>query len=155
MIEGEIIVRGPIGVRHIACINRLTDLLGHRFRGKAIVSVQNPVRLGERSEPEPDLVLLAYREDFYAARMPGAADVLLLIEVADATVPYDRNVKRPLYARAAISDYWLINLVDDVIEVHRQPEGERYREMVKRYKGDEITAVAFPGASFPVADLIP
>jgi Uma2 family endonuclease len=64
-------------------------------------------------------------------------------------------VKRPLYARAAIPDYWLINLVDDVIEVHRQPEGEGYREMVKRYKGDEITAVAFPDISFPVADLVP
>lgn len=154
LVEGEIIAMSPIGVRHMACVNLLTDVFNYHFRGAAIVSVQNAVRLNNQSEPEPDVVLLKYRDDYYAQQMPTAVDVLLLVEVADSTVPYDRSVKRPLYARAGITEYWLINLVDNSIEIHRQPQDGVYQEMRTYYKDDVVTAVAFSDTEFKVTDLI-
>lgn len=154
LIEGDIVAMSPIGVRHMASVNRLNDRLGRRFRGKAIVSVQNAIRLSDQSEPIPDIVLLRYRDDFYAHQMPTADDVLLLIEVADSTVRYDRRVKQSLYARAGIPEYWLMNLVDNAIEVHRRPENGIYTEVFTRYRGEMIAAVAFPDTEFQVQDLI-
>lgn len=154
LIEGGIIRMSPIGVRHMGCVNTVNEEFVPRFRGKAIVSIQNPVRLNDLSEPVPDIVLLKYRSDRYRRHMPTAEDVLLLIEVADSTIPYDRRVKRPLYAQAGIPEYWLMNLVDNVIEVHRRPEGDSYTEMFTVYQGDVIAAEAFPEIEFEVGALI-
>jgi Uma2 family endonuclease len=154
LIEGDIVAMSPIGVRHMAIVNRLNDRLGRRLRDKAIISVQNAIRLSENSEPVPDVVVLHYRDDFYADEMPTADDVLLLIEVADSTVRYDRRVKRSLYANACIPEYWLMNLVDNAIEVHRRPENGVYTELFTRYREEMISAVAFPEIEFKVGDLI-
>ncbi|VAW32066.1 COG1355, Predicted dioxygenase [hydrothermal vent metagenome] len=154
LIKGEVVAMSPIGVRHAACVNRLTSLFAIQFEGKAVLSIQNSVRLDEQSEPVPDVVLFKYREDFYSQQVATAADVLLLIEVSDSTLPYDRNVKRPLYAQANITEYWLINLVDNSVEVHRQPEDGAFTETFIRYRDDEITAVAFPNVAFQVTDLL-
>lgn len=154
LIQGEIIAMSPIGVRHAACVTRLTDLFTFHFRGQANVSVQNPVRLDEMSEPEPDMMLLNYREDYYAKEAPSGNDVLLLIEVSDATIAYDRTIKLPLYARANIPEVWIINLVDNVIEIYRTPKGNRYTETRKAYWEDAITAVAFPDIQFTTKELI-
>lgn len=154
LIEGEIIAMSPIGVRHMAAINRLNYKLGRRFRDKAVVSVQNAIRLDDQSEPVPDIVLLPYRDDFYADEMPTADDVLLLTEVSDSTLPYDRRVKRPLYARAGVPEYWLVNLVDNTIEVHRRPENGTYTEVFTRYRNELIAAVAFPDQEFKVSELV-
>jgi Uma2 family endonuclease len=154
LLEGDIVPMSPVGIRHMACVNRLNDLFTHRLRRKAIVSVQNPVRLGDESEPQPDIALLKYQKDYYARQMPTAADVLLIIEVADSTMPFDRKVKHALYARALIPEYWIVNLIDNQIEVYRQPENGRYaQKLVVNYDG-VVTAVAFPNTPFPVTDLI-
>ncbi len=103
LIEGEIVEMAPIGSRHAACVARLTALLS-RVQDRAILWVQNPIRLGEHSEPQPDVALLSLRPDFYAQAHPGPQDVLLLVEVAETSPGDDREVKLFLYARAAISE---------------------------------------------------
>src|SRR2546425_8555611 len=97
LIEGEIIAMSPIGDPHIICVNRLTWLLGELVRGIGILSVQNPIRLGARSAPQPDITIFKFREDFYAGSPPTPADILLVVEVADTSLDYDRRVKMPLY----------------------------------------------------------
>ena len=100
LVEGEIIDMAPIGSRHAACVNRLSQLLIPRLGERAILRVHGPVRLSDLSEPQPDIAVLAPRDDFYAGGHPGPADVLLVVEVAE-TVGWDRDVKMPLYGRAA------------------------------------------------------
>lgn len=153
LIEGELLTMSPVGLRHVACVNRINKLFGDLFGGRAIVSVQNPVKLGEYSEPQPDLLLLKYRDDFYADVAPAIEDVLVCVEVSDTTIAYDRRVKRRLYARAGISEYWLVNLVDNGVEVHRQPEGDEYRQLFRRYRQEQVTVAAFPEQEFLVGDL--
>lgn len=154
LIEGEIIAMSPIGVRHAACVKRLNDLFSLHFRGEAIISVQDPIKLSRYSEPEPDVALLRYRADYYAEKTPEAADVLLIVEVADTTVAFDRQVKEGLYARAGIQEYWIVNLVDSVIEVYRQPADGTYKEHFQVQQGETVTAVAFPTTTFTRDDLI-
>src|SRR2546423_8636468 len=121
LIEGEIVEMNPIGSRHAACVGRLTEFLGRLVGGEAIVWVQNPVQVNDYSEPLPDVTLLKRRVDFYAQANPGAADVLLIIEVSDTTLEYDRQVKLPLYARARIPEVWIVNTPEDTIEVYARP----------------------------------
>jgi Uma2 family endonuclease len=102
LIEGEVIRMSPIGSRHAACVARLTKLFSRLAGDGAIVWVQNPVRLNDFSEPQPDVALLKPRADFYAGAHPAAADVLLIVEVSDTTIGYDRQVKVPLYARGGM-----------------------------------------------------
>jgi Uma2 family endonuclease len=126
LIEGEIIDMAPIGTGHWSVVSRLTDIFASALHGKAIVSVQSSLRLGDFSEPEPDLAVFKYRADFYAERHPTAADTLLVIEVADTTAPYDRNVKVPLYAKHGVPEVWIIDLEASIVRFYRRPEGERY-----------------------------
>lgn len=127
LINGEIVEMSPIGSKHLACVNRLNALLTAILGSNAIVSVQNPVVTGELSAPEPDISILRYRSDFYASKLPHAEDVLLLIEVADSSLEYDRSVKRPLYAQSGIPEYWLVNLEKDEIEAFWEPAGDHYK----------------------------
>ena len=154
LIQGEIIAMSPIGVRHAACVTRLTDLFTLHFRGQANVSVQNPLRLDEMSEPEPDVMLLKYREDYYAQETPSGDDVLLLVEVSDASLAYDKAVKLPLYARANIPEVWIVNLVDNVIEIFRAPKDDQYTDTRKAYLNDAVTAVSLPDVQFTTKELI-
>ena len=154
LVQGEVITMSPVGVKHIACVNRLNELLTIHFRGRTVVSVQNPVRLDDLSEPQPDIVLLDYRDDFYASRAAMAEDVLLVIEVSDSTLAYDRQIKRPLYAKSGIPEYWLVNLIDNTIEVYRKPEAGNYRERFVIDKEGSISAINFPDVTFLVGDLI-
>jgi Uncharacterized protein conserved in cyanobacteria len=142
LIEGEIVEMSPIGSRHAACVGRLTEILGQLAAGKAILWVQNPVLIDEYSEPLPDVALLKRREDFYAEGHPTASDVLLLIEVADTSVEYDRNIKLPLYAKAGISEVWLVNLPQETIEIYRQPLDKTYREVRLVKRGESLEAEA-------------
>lgn len=135
LIEGEIIDMTPIGSAHASRVSRLADLFTSALHGVAIVAVQNPVRLGARSEPQPDLAVLRYREDFYAAAHPAPADIILLVEVADTTARFDREVKVPLYARHGISEVWLLDLEGGVMEVCRAPQGGVYGEITTHRNG--------------------
>jgi len=135
-IEGELVLNLPVGSRHAACVNRLTHLLMQRVRGQAIVSVQNPIRLSERSEPQPDLALLRPRADFYAAEHPGPGDVLRIVEGAETSVEYDPHGKIPLYARHGIPEVWPIDWAKGQITIHKNPRGKRYARIENPKKGD-------------------
>ncbi len=126
LIEGRIVDMTPIGTRHSACVNRLNTIFAQKLQGQSIVSIQNPIQLAEQSEPEPDIVLLKYLEDFYSDELPESEDVLLLIEVADSSLDYDRNTKIPLYAKAGILEVWLVDLLENCIEIYMSPYAEGY-----------------------------
>src|SRR5919199_3640667 len=127
LIDGEVLEMSPIGRRHVACVLRLERLFGERFRDVALVSSQNPVALPPYDEPQPDVALLALRTDFYASALPGAADVRLLVEVADRSARYDRDVKVPRYAQAGIREVWLVDLEHDRLLAYRDPAGDGYQ----------------------------
>ncbi|MDT7688490.1 MAG: hypothetical protein QOE46_1249 [Acidobacteriota bacterium] len=142
LVEGEIIEMNPIGSRHAACVGRLTELLGNSARDVAIVWVQNPVQVNDYSEPLPDVALLKRRDDFYSQANPGPSDVLLVVEVADSSVGYDREVKVPLYARAGIPEVWLVNLPEDVVEIYAGLSEGTYREVRLVKRGDNLTSTS-------------
>jgi len=153
LIEGEIIEMSPIGSAHLASVNRLNHLLVALAGALAQVSVQNPVHLA-RSEPQPDIVLLRPRPDFYAEALPGPSDVLLLIEVSDTTADYDRSVKIPLCGRSGILERWLIDLIDNVIVVHLGPFTSGYRIKQTYGLGEHIPLATLPGFSVAADDIL-
>jgi Uma2 family endonuclease len=128
LIEGEIVEMSPIGSRHAACVKLLSRILNKQVADNGIVSTQDPIRLSDFSEPQPDIAVLRFREDYYRDGHPGPNDVLLVIEVADTTIDYDRRVKMPLYARAGIAEALIFNLPEDQLECFSQPEADVYRE---------------------------
>ena len=128
LIEGEIIDMAPIGSGHSAIVKRLKRWFELTVDHYAIVSVQDPIRLNWQNEPQPDIALLRYREDFYRHAHPGPDDVLLIVEVADTSARYDREIKLPLYARNGIPEVWIVDLRERRVDIHRQPEGSSYRE---------------------------
>jgi len=154
LIEGEIIEMSPIGSAHASRVKRLIQLLSRRLGHKAIVQVQDPVVLSALSEPQPDVALLRPRTDFYAARHPRPADVLLIVEVADRSRVFDRTVKAPLYARAGIRELWIVDLTDEVVEVYRRPLRGAYREVEQLRRGQRLTIAAFPQLVLRVADVL-
>ena len=138
LIEGEIVMMTPIGRRHAACVDRLTNLLAGLLGDRAIVRVQNPIRLSDDTEPEPDVSLLHPREDFYAETEPGAEDVFLVIEVADASLAFDRQVKLPLYAKAGVPEVWIVDLGARTITVFASPSADGYEERRTHGPGETI-----------------
>jgi Uma2 family endonuclease len=154
LIDGEIIDMAPIGELHFGHVNRFNAVFSRRFVDRAVVHIQNPVRLGSHREPQPDVVLLKYREDYYQARMPTPEDVLLLVEVADSSLDYDRHTKIPLYSEAGILEYWIVNLVEDHILVYRNPGPAGYGVVQVLRRGDTICPLAFPDVEIAVSDLL-
>lgn len=154
LIEGEIVEMSPVGSRHAACVKRLLRLLDRRVGDRGIVGAQDPIRLGEHSEPQPDLVLLRPRPDFYAAAHPGPEDVLLLVGVAETSGGYDRDVKVPLYAKAGIPEVWLVDLGEDRVEAYREPSPQGYRWVRHFRRGDRLAAEAFPELEVAVEDIL-
>ena len=130
LIEGEIIEMAAIGNRHMFFVNQLNDILVPQVGSLATISVQNPVRLGDLSEPQPDLVILKGRPRDYRHQSATVPDVLLLIEVADSTMRYDKQIKVPLYARYGIVETWLFDLEHQVVEVfYRDPQTTGYAQL--------------------------
>jgi Uma2 family endonuclease len=154
LIEGEILTMVPIGPEHAASVDRLNRLWASRLVDRAIVRVQNPVRISPASELQPDLALLRPRPDFYRKSHPEAADVLLLIEVADTTVEADRRVKIPLYAKAGIPESWLLDLPGNRVELFRQPGTDGYQHARLHSRGQFLTPEAFPDIILTVDDLL-
>jgi Uma2 family endonuclease len=153
LLEGEIVEMSPVGVRHVACVNRANALFGKYFGDRVIVSVQNPVQLSEYTEPQPDLVMLKPRKDYYAGKKISWEDALLVIEVSDTTIRRDRY-KLSLYAKAGVSEFWIEDLRRDTIFVYRDPGLGAYRTSLEFRRGDRISLPAFPDVSFAVEDLI-
>ena len=129
LIDGEIIHRMTIGSRHASIVRRLEKSLERNFGDFVMVSGQNPIHIDEHNEPEPDIALLKPREDFYAEKHPAPDDVLLVIEVSDSTLEYDRETKKNLFAEAGIKEFWLINLRDNTIETYSDPSKGIYYQM--------------------------
>lgn len=153
LLDGELIEKMTIGSKHAACVRQLIALFT-RAALPVIVDAQNPVQLGERSEPEPDVMLLKPRTDYYAARKPVAADVLLLIEVADTSLAFDRSVKLPLYAEAGIEEVWILNLHDDVLEVYTAPQGNAYSQSRNAKRGELIALKQVEGCTLNITDIL-
>ena len=144
LIDGDVIDMAPIGEDHAATVNGLNEKLVLAFAGRAVVSVQNPVRLDRFNEPEPDFAVCRLRADRYRAGHPGAPDVLLLIEVADSSLRFDRTVKLPLYARAGIAEVCIVDLQRRAVDVHRGPEGGSYAEVTTHGPADRIALALAP-----------
>ncbi len=154
LIEGEIIEMSPISPEHAAHVKRLNKLFARTLGERALIGVQDPIGLGERSEPQPDLALLRPRPDDYASAHPGPDDVLLVVEVAETSVDYDRNVKMPLYARVGIPEAWLVALADKWIEVYQEPSPVGYLSMRRVLPGASLASQAFPDAAVAVSEIL-
>ncbi|HEX6292718.1 MAG TPA: Uma2 family endonuclease [Herpetosiphonaceae bacterium] len=154
LLDGEIWKMSPIGSRHIACVNRLTAQVSRQVGQLVIVSVQNPIQLTDYSEPQPDLALLRMQPDFYAQALPTPSDVLLLIEVADTSLEYDRDVKLPRYAQAGIPEVWLVDLHEGTIRVYTQPTDAGYRVIQHLRSGETAVATAVDGLAIVVNDIV-
>lgn len=144
LIEGEIIQMAAIGRRHAARVDRLAEFFGDRVRQRAIIRVQNPISLGSSSEPQPDIALVQRRADFYEESLPNSEDILLLVEVADSTVNYDRDVKVPNYSRSGIQEVWLWDLEANCLEVYRNPTANGYISVQKFERGETVSPLDFP-----------
>ncbi len=146
LIDGQIIDMAPIGQGHAASVNGLNRALVLACGDQAIVSPQNPVRLDRLNEPQPDFAVLRLRPDFYATGdRPGPADVLLLVEIADSSLRYDRTVKLPLYARAGVAEVWIVDLRHRVLHAHRRPADGEYVEISTHHPGGHLALAAAPG----------
>jgi Uma2 family endonuclease len=154
LIEGEIIKMSSIGSTHGGAVKRSSAFLNRALGDAVIVSVQDPIRLDDFSEPQPDLALLKPRKDFYSNAHPTPEDVLVVIEVAESSVNYDRNLKVPLYARAGIPEVWLMVLQKDVIEVHSQPKNGKYQKVQRLKRGKTLISQILPEFSCRVEDLL-
>lgn len=151
LIDGEVIDMAPIGQDHIASVNGLTRALVLAFGEKAIVSVQNPPRIDLLNEPRPDAVVFRPRDDFYrGAPFPGPEAVLLVAEVADSSLRYDRRVKLPLYARAGIPEVWIVDPRRRVVEVHRMPIGDGYTAVGKHGPEETVVLSQAPDIAVPL-----
>lgn len=154
LIDGEIIQMTPVGSPHIGAVIALNRLLSQAVPKDVIVSVQSPIRMGDQSEPEPDLALLQGRPDGYRTPPPpSAADALLIIEVSDTSLRYDRDAKVPLYARHGVPEVWIVDLAAGVVEVHRGPKNEAYTDVTMRDRGDTLQPLLVPNVSIAVDDI--
>ena len=141
LVDGEVRQMNPIGSLHAAIVNRLTALLTNRLADRAIVSVQNPVILNDFTEPQPDIVILRPRDDFYKQALPGPEDIMLVVEVADSTLEYDRDEKVPRYARMRIPEVWLVDVNDQQVTSYAHPGGDRYQQVLALAPGEELESV--------------
>lgn len=152
LIEGDIVEMAPIGWRHSSTINRLNKLLVLAAGDRAVVAVQNPVRLSRFSEPQPDFALLT-PDHVRQQRHPEPADTFLVVEVAESSLGFDRGAKADLYARSGILECWVVDLVNECVEVLRSPQDGRFTERIVLGRGDTASPRALPGLAITVSDI--
>lgn len=154
LLDGQIIDMSPIGPFHGGVTKRLIRLFTLLAKGRWVVAAQDPVQLDEYSEPQPDLMLLKPAPDDYTTRHPAPEDVLLLVEVADTSLTYDREEKLPAYGRAGVAEVWIVNLPDQAIEVYREPHFAGYSAATVWRAGGSASPLAFPDVAVDVAELL-
>ena len=154
LLDGDIIVMSPIGMQHAGVVMRLNSVLPRRLGERALLNPQNPAVIDEFSEPQPDIMLLKPRQDFYTSKHPGPEDILLLIEVSDTTLAYDRGRKLRKYAECGITEVWIVNLKNQTIEQYREPSLSGYSQSRIHRRDEEITIEAFSEVLFAVEELI-
>ena len=156
LIDGTLVTMSPKGNAHVQCLKRLTRLFTTRLYASeappAEVIIQDPVRLTDDTEPEPDLTLLQPGTD----HLPRPEDVLLVVEVSDTTLAYDRDVKLPRYAAAGIPEVWIVALPETCVYVYRRPEGGRYAIALEKRGRDELGISGLPDIEpMVVRDMLP
>lgn len=157
LLDGEILDMTPIGKRHADCVNRLTRLLVHFAGDLYVVSVQNPIRIDETNEPQPDLALLKFKNNLYSNSHPGPEDVALLVEVSESSLAFDKDVKLPLYAQAGIPEIWIIDLEAGTVELHSSVAGGEappYTNVKRAGRNEVLRSEAAPGLTVLVNDIL-
>ena len=154
LLDGDLVVKPPIGNWHGGSVKLFANTFPPVLQGRAIVAVQDPVTLDEHSEPQPDVMLLQCRDDFYRNGHPGPGDVLLLIEVADSSVEFDRTVKLAAYARAGIPEVWIAARPERRIEVYTDPDAGSYATVRYHGPGETVAPQAFPDIVLLVDQII-
>ena len=155
LIRGEIIEMSPIGPRHAGSVRRFIRNFSARLSSYAIVDAQNPVEMREQeSEPQPDITLLRLQDDLYSTATPTPGDTLLVVEVADSSLSFDRKVKMHLYAEAGIPESWLVDLNSDALHVYRRPSPEGYQDVRAYRRGESVSPETFPQVSFTVDEIL-
>ena len=151
LMHGILVEMSPVGPPHRTVVDRLNELLLPRLLGRAKVSIQQPIAAWDDSEPEPDVSVLPIGD--YSALHPNCA--LLVIEVADSSLEYDRHTKGPLYAASSVNEYWIVNLVERIVEVYSDPAQGRYQTSARFKPGATIAPRDFPEVTIDVSSLLP
>ena len=154
IIDGYLMDKMSIGSKHASTVKRLNRKLTRLFEDEVIISVQDPIHIDEFNQPEPDIALLKPREDFYAESHPSPQDVLLLIEVSNSTIEYDRDIKKTLYARTGIVEFWIVNLPDETVECYSQPKNGNYRLARILEKGEIVESNAVENLKLSVEEIL-
>jgi len=154
LLNGEIIDMSPIGSTHAGTVKRFIRIFTKLARDRWVISAQDPLRLDDHSEPEPDFMLLKPSPDDYTSRHPQPDEVFLLVEVADASLDYDREEKLPAYGHTGVCEVWIVNLRDQSLEVYREPHFTGYGSKTILRAGDTVAPLAFPDAAVDVAELL-
>jgi Uma2 family endonuclease len=149
LVDGEVVKMSPIGTRHSACVSRLSHLILPWIGKGAIVRIQLPIQIGDFSEPQPDVALVRWRDDFYADHHPMPPDIHLVVEVADTSLRHDLIRKAPLYIAGGVPEVWVVDLVAEVIHVTRGGSTSQLRV------GDSVSPLAFPDVVLEVAAILP
>jgi Uma2 family endonuclease len=155
LILGQIFTMAAKGTRHTVSTTRLITELPMLIQRRAIVRCQDPITLPNNSEPEPDIVIARLRSDDYINSHPSPADIILVIEVADSTIKFDRDTKAPLYAAAGINEYWIVNLLDNRLEIYRQPSGSIYTSIQIVMPSQSISLPEFTEISLNIGEFFP
>jgi Uma2 family endonuclease len=153
IIDGELIKKMSIGDLHAAIVDFLNEFFVRNVSQKIRVRVKNPVRLTDYSEPEPDLALTDLTK-YDGRRHPRPEEILLIVEVSDSTLDYDRNRKLPLYAEAGIPEVWLVNVQNETIEIHTQPRGGVYSLIRVLRRGDTVRSESVPNLQIEVDKIL-
>ena len=155
LLDGVLIAMPPIGPAHAFSVRALANLFAATFQGRAVIDVQGPVRIGPTSEPQPDVMLLRPPNARYANDLPVTADALLVVEVTDSMRAIDRGPKLRAYARAGVSEVWIVDLTLSVVDIFTEPTGEDYARRIRAKHGDRVAPAAFPDAPIAVSDILP
>jgi Uma2 family endonuclease len=155
LIQGEVLAMSPTGSRHFAAVARANKAVINMVGDRATVGIQSTVILDKYNAPEPDVVVLKFRDDFYTSKLPGPDDILLIIEMADSSLSYDREIKAGLYASLGIPEYWIADIQNDCVTVYCDPDQACYRQTRQVQRGDDIAPRLLPDCRIAVTDLLP
>jgi Uma2 family endonuclease len=153
LLDGEVYVMSPIGPSHVALVNRLNKIIMRQIEDDAIISIQNPVQLDDYSEPQPDVAILSLRDDYYDQALARPDDILLIVEVADTSLDYDRDQKLPRYAASNVAEVWIIDVERQTIEQYSQPLQGQYTQLNKILLGNTVTSKTSPIVQFTTDQL--
>jgi Uma2 family endonuclease len=154
LIEGEIIEMSPIGSPHMNAVNRANMIFARGIGDKVVVSIQNPAFMDRFNLPQPDVVLIRPREGFYGDGKPHPEDVVLLIEISDSSLRFDRKVKVPIYARSGIREVWVVDLQNAAIHIYRNPKDNIYSSTETKQRDETVSPEACPDFVVKVSDLL-